>query len=254
MKGELHLPDLPELPVALSPVVGAPEPGERRVQPHWALRLRDKLMGYLPLLVMILLALITWLVAKNTPGLISPSTPGVVKHDPDYTVDHFTLQRFDPDGALKVQIDGDHMRHFPDDDTMEVDKIRVVSTDPDGRKMTATALQGRAKGDGSEVWLDGQARIVSEAASQAPVQMNGEHLRAEPKLKRVDSDWPVIVQQAGSEFHADGMFYDADTRVLTLRGATHALLQQTLRAQAAPAKAERPTRTVPIGMSTGKAG
>ena len=205
MKGELHLPDLPELPVALSPVVGAPEPGERRAQPHWALRLRDKLMGYLPLLVMILLALITWLVAKNTPGLISPSTPGVVKHDPDYTVDHFTLQRFDPDG----------------------------------RKMTATALQGRAKGDGSEVWLDGQAQIVSEAASQPPVQMNGEHLRAEPKLKRVDSDWPVIVQQAGSEFHADGMFYDADTHVLTLRGATHALLQQSLRAQVAksPAKA-----------------
>src|SRR5471032_3019187 len=125
MKGELHLPDLPEIPVALSPVGGVPESGERRTRPHWGLRLREKLMGYLPLLLMTMLALGTWLVAKNTPGLLSPFTPGVVKHDPDYTVDHFSLQRFAADGSLKVQIDGDHMRHFPDDDTMEVDKIRV---------------------------------------------------------------------------------------------------------------------------------
>lgn len=240
MKGELHLPDLPEIPVALSPVGGEPVAEERRVRPHWLTRLREKLMGYLPLLLMTALALGTWLVAKNTPGLLAPSVPGAVRHEPDYTVDHFTLQRFDPTGALKVQIDGDHMRHYPDDDTMEVDKIRVVSTDPEGRKMTATAQQGKAKGDGSEVRLDGQAQVVSEIAGELPVQMNGEHLRAEPKLKRVDSDWPVIVQQGGSEFHAEGMFYDADTRVLKLRGATHALLQPALRKsvgqQAAPAK------------------
>lgn len=234
MKGELHLPDLPEIPVALSPIGGAPDSGERRVRPHWVMRLREKLMGYLPLLLMTVLALGTWLVAKNTPGLLAPSTPAALRHEPDYTVDHFTMQRFDPNGALKVQIDGDHMRHYPDDDTMEVDKIRVVSTDPDGRKLTAGALQGRAKGDASEVWLDGQAQVVSEAAGQVPVQMNGEHLRAEPKLKRVDSDWPVIVQQGDSEFHAEGMFYDADTRVLTLRGATHALLQPKALKAASP--------------------
>ncbi len=251
MKGELHLPDLPEIPVALSPVGGMPEAGERRARPNWALRLRDRLMGYTPLLLMTMLALGTWLIAKNTPGLISPSAPGAVKHDPDYTVDRFTLQRFAPDGSLKVQIDGDHMRHYPDDDTMEVDKIRVVSSDPDGRRMTATALQGRAKGDGSEVWLDGQAQVVSEAASQVPVQMNGEHLRAEPKLKRVDSDWPVIVQQGDSEFHAEGMFYDADTRVLTLRGATHALLQQSLKQQAG-SKPPPATATRPAGKAAAK--
>jgi lipopolysaccharide export system protein LptC len=231
MKGELHLPDLPEIPVAVSPP-GLPQSGDRRRRARWAPRLRERLMGYLPLLLMTILALGTWLVAKNTPGLLSPSAPVAVKHDPDYTVDHFSLQRFAPDGALKVQIDGDQMRHFPDDDTMEVDQIRVLATDPDGRRMTATALKGRAKGDGSEVWLDGQAQVVSEAASQVPVRMNGEHLRAEPKLKRVDSDWPVIVQQGDSEFHADGMFYDADTHLLTLHGGTHALLQPSLKPQA----------------------
>ncbi|HEX7689554.1 MAG TPA: LPS export ABC transporter periplasmic protein LptC [Burkholderiaceae bacterium] len=249
MKGELHLPDLPEVPVALSPSGGPPEGHERRARQRWHVRVREKVTGYLPLLLMTALALGTWLVAKNTPGLISPVAPGAVRHEPDYTVDRFTLQRFAPDGALKVEIEGDRMSHFPDDDTMEVDRIRVVSTEPDGRRMTATALKGRAKGDGTVVWLDGQAQVVSEMAGEPPIRMNGEHLRAEPKLRRVDSDWPVIVQQAGSEFHADGLFYDADTRVLTLRGKAHALLQpalkQGLSAHDAGGKAGRPSGSKP---------
>ena len=232
MKGELHIPDLPEVPVALATPHGPPSGVERRARPRWFTRLRETLAGYIPLLLMTLLALFTWLVAKNTPGMLTPSTPGPVTHDPDYTIDHFTLQRFDVTGALKVEIDGDSMQHFPDDDTMEVQKIRVVSLDPDGHRITATALSGRAKDDSSVVWLDGQAQVVSESPGELPVQMNGEHLRAEPKLKLVESDSPVIVQQGGSEFHAEGLLYDHNTRIMSLRGQTHALLQPALRTHA----------------------
>jgi lipopolysaccharide export system protein LptC len=226
--GELHLPDLPEIPVALSPLGGPPDGQERRANRRWHTRLRERVAAYLPLLLMTALALFTWLIAKNTPGLVSPSAPAAVRHEPDYTVDRFTLQRFSPDGALKVQIDGDRMRHYPDDDTMEVDRIRVLSFSPDGRKMTATAQHGRAKGDGSTVWLDGQAQVVSDAGGAVPMQLNGEHLRAEPKLRRVESDSPVIGRQGASEFHAEGLLYDADTRLLTLHGVTHSLLQPSL--------------------------
>jgi lipopolysaccharide export system protein LptC len=234
MKGELHIPDLPEVPVVLSPHAGGPAVVERRTRPRWSSRLREALTGYLPLLLMTLLALGTWLVAKNSPGLLMPSTPEAVTHEPDYTLDHFTLQRFDATGALKIEIEGDRMQHFPDNETMEVEKIRVVSIEPTGRRMTATALHGRAKDDSSEVWLDGQAQVVSETPGEVPIQMNGEHLRAQPKLKLVESDSTVIVQQGGSEFHADGMLYDHGTRVLTLRGQTRALLQPELRKSAAP--------------------
>lgn len=224
MKGELHIPDLPEVPVTLSPLAGPPEGVERRSRRSLSDRVREHAAAYIPLLLMIGLALATWLIAKNTPGLLQPSTPGPVRHEPDYTIDKFSLQRFDPTGALKVQIEGDTLVHYADDDTMEVEKIRVVGTDETGRKYTATALKGRATGDSSEIWLDGQAQVVSEMAGELPVQMNGEHLRAFPKLRRVESDYPVIVQQGSSEFHAQGMEYDQNTRVMTLHGNTHALI------------------------------
>ena len=229
MKGELHIPDLPEVPVVLSPIGGPVDDQQRRTRPSWPVRVRESLVGYLPLMLMVALALGTWLVAKNTPGLLSPSTPGPVAHEPDYTLDHFTLQRFDPTGALKVEIQGEHMQHFPDDDIMEVEQIRVVTHDPSGRQMTATAQHGRARGDSSEVWLDGQAQVVSVADGELPVQMNGEHLHAYPKLRRIDSKYMVVVRQGDSEFNADGLEYDDVARLATLRGNVHALLQPALR-------------------------
>ena len=229
MKAELHLPDLPEIPVALSPLSPPLDDQQRRTPLSWPARVREGVVGYLPLMLMVALALGTWLIAKNTPGLLAPSGPAIVKHEADYTLDHFNLQRFNVEGTLKVEIEGEHLQHFPDDDIMEVEQIRVVTTEPDGRRMTATALHGRARGDSSEVWLDGQAQVVSESAGELPIQMNGEHLHALPKLRRVDSRYMVIVRQGDNEFNADGLEYDDETRLLTLHGNVHALMQPTLR-------------------------
>lgn len=229
MKAELHIPDLPEVPVALSPLHPPPDDQQRRTPLSWPVRVREGIVGYLPLMLMVGLALGTWLVAKNTPGLLSPSGPAAVKHEADYTLDQFDLQRFDVGGALKVEIQGEHMQHFPDDDIMEVEQIRVVTTDPDGRRMIATALHGRARGDSSEVWLDGQAQVVSESPGELPIQLNGEHLHAFPKLRQVDSKYMVLVRQGDSEFNADGLEYDDNARLLTLHGNVHALMQPSLR-------------------------
>ena len=201
MKGELHIPDLPEVPVTLSPLGEPPpeEPGERRARAGLLQRLRDKATAYLPLLLMIGLALGTWLLAKNTSGPGASTAPSGLRHEPDYPVDRFDLQRFDATGALKVQIDGDHMRHYPDDDTLEVDRIRVVSFDRDGGRMVATALRGRAKGDGSVVWLDGQAQVVSQSPGEPPVQMNGEHLRAAPDERVDEVAGPPVARHADPE-------------------------------------------------------
>ena len=240
MKGELHLPDLPEVPVALSPLHAAVDDQQRRTPPSWPVRVREAISGYLPLILMTGLALGTWLIAKNTPGLLAPTAPGALRHEADYTLDRFNLQRFSVEGALKVEIEGEHMQHFPDDDMMEVEQIRVVTMEPDGRKMIATAQHGRARGDSSEVWLDGQAQVVSESDGEVPIQMNGEHLHSLPKLRRVDSTYMVIVHQGDSEFNADGLEYDDNTRLLTLHGNVHATMQPALRQAVAPKPSPKP--------------
>ena len=63
MSVELHLPDLPEVPISLGPAADAPP----RAPTPWHLRLRDALSSYLPLLLMTLLALATWWLVQNSP-------------------------------------------------------------------------------------------------------------------------------------------------------------------------------------------
>src|SRR5258708_6176669 len=124
MKGELHLPDLPEVPVALSPLSPPLDDQQRRTRPGWGVRVAERIVG-----------------------------------------------------------------------------------------------------DSREVWLDGQAQVISESAGELPIQMNGEHLHALPKARQVDSKNMVIVRQGDSEFNADGLEYDDTTRLLTLHGNVHALMQ-----------------------------
>jgi len=219
MPPELHLPDLPDVPVTLGP---APGRQPRAPQP-WGARLREWLSGYLPLLLMLLLALATWWLARHSLGAAPARKDAAVAHVPDYTLDRFHLERFDAQGALKLTLDGEHLKHYPDDDMMEVETLHVVLTEPEGRRVTATARQGRARGDGSEIWLDGQAQVVSEQPGQPPVQINGEHLRALPRMKRVESDAAAVVQQGTSVVEAaDGLEYDQVARQVTLRGHTRA--------------------------------
>src|SRR3954451_24775169 len=102
MSVELHLPDLPEVPI----VLGAPPPAPAgpQLRPAWPLRVRDALSAYLPLLLMALLALATWWLVKTTPT--APVLPDEVplRHDPDYTMSQFALERFDAAGRLKVRV------------------------------------------------------------------------------------------------------------------------------------------------------
>ena len=81
MKGELHIPDLPEVPVVLSPL-NAPVDDPQRVRPSWPARMREMLVGYLPLMLMVGLALGTWLVAKNTLIFVFASIARVTKRVP----------------------------------------------------------------------------------------------------------------------------------------------------------------------------
>ena len=126
-------------PVALP--LAAPAPA--RPLSHWPRRVLDAASAYLPLMLMALLALGTWWLVKNTPLFENARAAAPLTHDPDYTMSQFMVQRFGPDGAMRVQIEGDEMRHYPDTDTLEIDNPRIRAIGPDGRVSVATAKRAR---------------------------------------------------------------------------------------------------------------
>ena len=191
----------------------------------WRWRLLDNVSAYLPLLLMAALALGTWWLVKNTPLFDNERAAVAPKHEPDYTMNQFMVQRFAPNGAMRVQIEGDVMRHYPDTETLEIENPRIRAFGEDGRMTNATARKAIANRDGSEVQLSGGAHVVREPTDKsAAIDFRGEFLHCFQNTERVRSHLPVVVTQGGTEIHADSMAYDNLAGVLDLKGRVRAVL------------------------------
>jgi lipopolysaccharide export system protein LptC len=221
MSVELHLPDLPEVPISLGPPRA---PSSLRVVMPWYVRLREVLVAYLPLLLMALLALATWWLLKNSPRAPEAAAPARVSDEPDYTMTQFAVERFDASGRLTLRIEGARLQHFPASDRIEVDTAQIRAIAPDGRVTLAHAQRALGTGDGSELQLLGGAEVSSTDATGAPLVMRSEFLHAFFVTEQVKSHLPVWVQSGSNELRAAGLAYDHAARRLELQGPWRAVL------------------------------
>ncbi|MDC8785616.1 LPS export ABC transporter periplasmic protein LptC [Roseateles koreensis] len=223
---------LPQAPLAsaisaASPLV-PPRPAltPRVVQPL-AWRIQAVLTAYLPLILMALLAAGSWWLLKNTPRPDEPSEARAVRHELDYRMRNFDLQKVGADGKLRVRIEGDEMRHYPDTDTLEIDGIHLRATGTDGSLTLARAARAISKADGSEVQLMGSVHVerYDPVAQGAPMgmpklQMAGEFLHVFVNTETLRSHVPVRISYASGEIQAQSFEYDNLTGQLSFAGQT----------------------------------
>ena len=207
---------------ALVPVLRVERRAVARVP--WRVRLLDAVATYLPLLLMGLLALGSWWLVKNTPLTEAPPPAAAPRHLADYQMSDFVVQRFGADGALQMQIEGRHMKHFADTDTLEIDAAHIRSIAADGRVTVAKSRRALANADGSEVQLLGSAHVVREAlGGDVATEFRSEFLHFFRASERVRSHLPVTVTRGASEFRADALEYDNLARVIELKGRVRAV-------------------------------
>lgn len=206
------------------PASGPVNPPPRIRQP-WSYRLGQWLSAYLPLLLMGLLALATWWLVQNTPRTVDPGEPVPPRHEPDYLMERFTLQRYASDGALRVKIQGTQMRHYPDTDTIEVDGVTINAYGPDGRVTTASAARALANGDASELQLVGRAQVLYDAGSGREVEFESEFLHLFTRTEQLRSNRAVRMQQGASVLTVGALEYDHLARTARLGAPVRASFQ-----------------------------
>ena len=191
----------------------------------------DRMTIYLPVIVTALLALGTYWLVRNAPKLMEPTAKEAPTHEPDFFMRNFVIKNFLPTGALRSELSGNEGRHYPDNDTLEVDQVRWRSISPVGLVTRGSANRGVSNGDGSEIQLFGDAVVIRDAAKTADgtvlprLEFRGEFLHAFLNTERVRSHLPVVVTSNGREFRAAGMDYDHLSGQLQLQGKMRALLQ-----------------------------
>ena len=204
------------------------------------MRVLDAAATYLPLLLMALLAMATWWLVKNSPQPPAPAQAKAPSSEPDVVMSRFALERFDAQGRLKLRIEGAQLRHFPDNDRVEIDQSQIQAFAPDGRVTTrATSARAWGAGDGSEFQLQGGAEVVSTDNKGEVVRMRSEFLHTFVQLQQVQTHLPVTVFSSGAELRAAGLAYDHALGKLDLKGPVKSLLQPL-------ARPEKSTLQVPL--------
>lgn len=190
----------------------------------------ERLLLYLPLVVMGLLALGTYWLVRSSPAVSEVRVAVVATHEPDYFMKGFSVRTFDGVGRIRTEVLGDSARHYPDTQWLEVDNIRIRSFDETGRLTTATAKQGLTNEDNSEVQLVGNAIVVREAqdpkrAGAAPrMEYRSEFLHAFMITEKVKSHKPVELLRGKDRFTADNLDFDNVEQVLQLQGRVRGVL------------------------------
>ena len=190
----------------------------------------ERLTLYLPTLLMAALALGSWWLVRGTPVLPLPGVTALPRHEPDYVMRQFALRNYDASGRLKSEVQGAEARHFPDTDTLEIDRVLIRSFDEAGRATVATAGRALTRGDATELELFQDARVVREQFADqhgqvhARLEFRGESLHAFIKTERVTSTQAVQLSHGRNAFSADAMDMDRLLGVLILSGRVRGTL------------------------------
>jgi len=204
----------------------APRVVKMRVYQFW-----DQVSIYLPVLLMGLLALASYWLLRATP--ISEPLPEEreLTHEPDYHMQRFSVKVFDANGRIRSEVYGLEGRHYPDTDTLEIDKARIRNYSPEGQLTTATARRVTSNGDSTEFILEGDAIVVRQAGKNADgkrlprLEFHGEYLRVLTEWDSLLSDQPVLLIRDNDQMRADSMVYRGDRQAAVLKGRVQVQMQ-----------------------------
>ena len=189
-----------------------------------ALRTWDQVSIYLPIVLMGALALGTYWLVRNSPVFSTQEAARAAKHEVDYFMRKFTIKSFGETGQLKSRIDGVEGRHYPDSDTLEIDQPRILSISDAGRPVLSSGNRALSNGDGSEVQLFGNARVVREAVAGNDgkvlprLEFQGEFLHAFVNEELVKSHLPVTLIRGADQFTGNTFVYNNLTSIAELKG------------------------------------
>jgi lipopolysaccharide export system protein LptC len=190
-----------------------------------------------PLVALGLLAAATfWLERASQVGPGAPLAAG--RHDPDLTVEHFTLRRYDLTGTQQYLLTGQRLTHFPDDDSSLVAEPRLVFYG-EGRTLHLDADKAQVAAGGERVDLTDHVRARREGNAQhPPMTFESAALTLWPNSERAETRSPLRLTQGGTVIRANSMSADNLFGQLTLAGKVTALL-----ARRAPATDQPPGAT-----------
>lgn len=169
-----------------------------------------------PLGILLALAAMTfWL--RYAVELPDERKDGRYRHDPDYIIDQAQIRKLDKSGNLQYRLNATQIRHFPDDDTTDLDAPRIVRLSPLQPPVTMSAKRAHLSQDGQLLELYEDVRILREASPQQVAMLaTMPDLTVRLDVEKAYTRSPVLITQGESWLKGVGMQVDNKTQTYVL--------------------------------------
>lgn len=201
--------------MTVQPALSSPRSARQRLQ-----MLLDMVLGWLPVLVLgALLLVTTWLVRTAPPSLTAVQVK-THQHLADYDLRQFTLNTYNLNGQMQSSLSGASAVHFEDTLVTLVEQPQMLMYAKDGRVTSASAQKALSNEDGSEVQLIGRAQVYRAPTSDRNngLLVKSEFLHFFANTDSMQTDLPVLVTRGSNKFSADQLRADNLNQVLSMGG------------------------------------
>lgn len=181
-------------------------------------RAYDRLAATMSVLLLVVLAGVTWYLAHVAGDLGAGGGSRAAVHEPDYFVERFALTRLNARGEPIYKMSADRMEHFPDDDSSEFARPHLVSLDPAKPLVTVRAERGRATSEGIETHLYDDVLMTRAPFDDNPalsIETDYVLLLSEEDIARTDR--PVRITSGASTLTGVGMEFNNGLRRLDVQ-------------------------------------
>jgi lipopolysaccharide export system protein LptC len=156
------------------------------------------------------------------PESAEPPRPGT----PDIVVDRVVLTQFDDQGRARNKLFGEQLRHFAQNDDIEITAPLLVSLRPDQPRVEARANSAHVENAAERIYLNGDVVITRAAFGGEPqLRMSTDYLLVLPDEDRYRSDRPVTLTRGDSSIRANAMDFDNIARTVVLTGAVRSVIE-----------------------------
>ena len=182
--------------------------------------LLDRLVAWSPALLLGALAAMTyWLDAQvRAPA---PKFDGSGRHDADLTIENFKATSLDDKGRIHQALVARAARHYPDDDSTDLDGPQITFNEPGKPRLTVTADKASINKDRDRVVFVGHVKGVRDASSETardgPTTITSEYLLVMPKEDKIVTDKAVTIADPRGIINGTGLEYDNKTKTIKLR-------------------------------------
>lgn len=178
--------------------------------------MNDRVAAWFPLGVLFLLAALTFWLDRTVQGPLA-RRDGSTRHDMDYSVENFSLNRLGKDGEPQHVLAAVKMIHYPDDDSSHLTRPHFTRLGKDAPPLHITAQQGLVSRDGENVYLTGSVRVSREGGmGREPMTVDTEALHIIPDKDFAVTERPVTIRTPTAVVTAVGLELDNKTHTMKL--------------------------------------